>query len=41
MAMQLLGQFGAGLMLQMPGFDSSPMHVGFVVDIVAMGQAVL
>jgi hypothetical protein len=31
----------AGLMLQMPGFGPSPTHVGFVVDIVGLGQAVL
>jgi len=41
MAMQLLWQLVAGLMLQMPVFGRSPAHVGFVVYIVAMGQAVL
>ena len=39
--MQLLWQLLAGLMLQMPGFGPSPVHVGFVVDIMALGQAIL
>jgi hypothetical protein len=41
MAMQLLWQLVAGLLLQIPRFGPSPVHVGFVVDIVALGQAVL
>ena len=41
MAMQLLWQLVAGLVLQMPGFGPSPAHVGFVVDVVALVQAIL
>jgi hypothetical protein len=36
--MQWLGCFGAGLSLWRPRFDPSLVHVGFVVDEVALGQ---
>jgi len=37
-AMQWLKWLGAGLWMHMPTFNTSPLHVGFVVDKVKLGS---
>jgi hypothetical protein len=39
--MSWLKQIATGLLLQRTRFNPSPVHVGFVVNYVAMGQALL